>query len=643
VPLADLIPPAFRRADVAEKRKGGSAPVRALGANDLQSPYAMKLPERAGFVPGIPQGGIDEYQQSLGASTGTDRRSLLEELYDTYISVPWSWTCVQVIARTVTAGGLYSDWDADSGEGDQEKPQKPPEVVALDRFYAWCNPTQDIRQLLRNCIADLLVFGDAMLEVVWSGPTPVALYNLDVVTTFPVADEHGAVSKYVQLTDFGQRAEFEPREVIHISLDAARPGVFGISPTQAMLQPMMAWLWAAATGKEMLRKGLPPNLHVDLAAGLSAAETTRWDNQYRSRNLGSKNIGAPVITKGGGKVAELATGRLMDVLEAKDRARDEILAGYGVPPAEANVIESGNLGGGTGDSQHRSFMINTCDPIGAIVLEKLNFHIAVQGFGVKGWRSRFGEVDYRDSVVVEQIRDMRVRNGSWTRNRYAAEIGEPRVDGGDDPVLVERQAIIRWEDIGRYSDAEIAAMEASSQQMPGMQTPRAPKIGAESLQAQRALLRSALGAYYRAGLDESDGDQDGDEAQAAVKAQLGKDFPATAIGWVDQAEWHGPVRVPVDQIATGDREKWAASHDPGRVAKIARKLRGGGAHAAGKQLKPVILVRTPGKTQDVVADGHHHVLAYMNAGQAVWAYVGRTDHDSGPWDEMHSSQLAGNR
>jgi hypothetical protein len=637
VPLADLIPPAFRRgSDVAEKRKG-PVPQRAMGANDLQSAYAVRLPERAGFVPGIPQGGIDEYQQSLGASTGTDRRSLLEELYDVYVSVPWSWTCVQVIARTITAGGLYSDWDADSGEGDKEKPEKPPEVVALDRFYAFCNPTQDIRQLLRNCIADLQVFGDALLEVVWAGPTPVALYNLDICTTFPVADEHGAVSKYVQLTDFGQRAEFEPREVIHISLDAARPGVFGISPTQAMMQPMMAWLWAAATEKEMLRKGLPPNVHVDLAAGLSATETTRWDNQYQSRNLGAKNIGRPTITKGGGKVTELSTGKLADVLAAKDKARDEIVAGYGVPPAQANIIESGNLGGGTGDSQFRSFMINTCGPIGAILLEKLNFHIAVQGFNVRGWQSKFGEVDYRDSVVVEQIRDMRVRNGSWTRNKYATEIGEPRVDGGDDPVLVERQAIIRWEDIGRYSDAEIAAMEASA--MPGPKPPSGG--GGETSAEKRAALREALAAYHAESKRAANGKvtvpQSEDVTRQAVYAQLAKDFPPSVIAWVkDPAiRWEGPQRVPADHIDLSDRDEWNASKD-GTVPRFRRKL--AGAHAKGKQLKPVVLVRTPASHGDLIADGHHRADAYLDAGQAVWAYVARTSEDHGPWEEMATAQ-----
>ena len=633
MPLAGWIPPAFRR-EVSEKK--AAARVAATTGADLQ-PRA--LPGRTGYVPGIPQGGIDEYSQSVGASTGSDRRSLLQELFDSYLSVPWSWTCVQVIARTITAGGLYTDWDADTGEGD-EAPDKPPAVVALERFYSFCNPTQDIRQLLRNAIADLQVFGDALLEVVWDGPTPVALYNLDVVTTYPKADEHGTVTAWVQLTDFGQRAEFEPRDVIHISLDSARPGITGVSPTQAMLQPMMAWLFAAAAEKEMLRKGLPPNIHADLPAGTSDTDVTRWDNQYRTQNLGSRNIGNPIKTRGGGKITELATGKLADILEAKDKARDEILSGYLVPPAEAGVIESGNLGGGTGDSQHRSFQINTCDPIAGILLEKLNFHIAVQGFGVTGWQSKFREVDYRDSMVVEQIRDTRLRNGTWTRNRYAAEIGEPPVTGGDLAVLVDRQNLVLWSDMEAMSKATVAAKNPAAAGMlppgapPPFGQPGQPGTPGESA-AQRAMLREALRRYRAAGQALYE------DVSSGVYAQMAKSFPAPAIGWVkDQAQWDGPRWVPLDQVDMSDRDQWDASRpqDAGKVARVGRKMRR--ALKKGQQPKPAVLVRWPGSDKDVPVDGHHHILAAERDGQhSIWAYVGHVDGEKGPWLDTASREI----
>ncbi|MDI5965728.1 phage portal protein [Streptantibioticus silvisoli] len=491
---------------------------RLLGDRDpfpiteAATPGPAKLPERTGYEYGVPPGGLTEYRQGMGASTQTDRSSMMTELYEAYLSCPWSWASVTAISRTITAGGVVTDWDNDDGEGDQETPDKPAEVLTLERLLAYCNPTEDIRQLLRNVIVDLMVFGDAFIEITWVGNQPVALYNLDCPTTFPLTDEHGQVTGYVQTTEFGQRAQFEPREVVHIALDAPRSGVFGVSPTQAALLPITTWLFAASNGKEIFRKGQPPTIHVDFPAGMSPSEMTKWLNQYAVRNIGPRNLGAPITTKGGGTVNELSQGKVADLQSFLDQKRDEILACYGVPPSKATVIESGNLGGGTGESQDKTFRVNTCQPIAELILEKLNFHIARQGFGVAGWHMKFRDIDMRDSATIEDIRDQRLRNGSWTLNRYRAEIGEPPVDGGDDPTLVDRQNLVLWRDIARMSAANIAAKGApavaAGEQPPGGEqmepeadTPQGEPPEESHQDRYRRRLREAL-ARLPGGVDE---------------------------------------------------------------------------------------------------------------------------------------------
>lgn len=432
-----------------------------------------QTPERSGYEYGIAPGGLNEYNQGVGASTQSDRRSLMTELYDCYISCPWAFAAVNAVARTITAGGLVTDWDSDSGEGNQEMPDKPPEVLALERLLDFTNPREDIRQLMRGVITDLMVFGDAFIEVVWVGNLPVSLYSLDAPSMFPIADEHGTISGYVQVTDYGQRATFEPREVIHISMDAPRSGVFGVSPLLAAQVPITAWMFAAATGKEMVRKGLPASLHIDFPAGMQPAEINRWLAQYAQRNIGPRNIGYPIPTKNGAHVTELQHSRLADIETYLDQKRDEILAALGVPPAKATVIESGHLGAGTGESQDKTFRVNTCQPIAELVLEKINFHIVRHGFGITNWHVKFADIDMRDSKTIEDIRDTRLRNGSWTLNRYRTEIGEPPVDGGDDAVLVDRQNIVMWADMDAMSKAMVASKNTAAP--PGL----VPSITAE--------------------------------------------------------------------------------------------------------------------------------------------------------------------
>lgn len=449
-----------------------------LGPRDVtESTVKLAAPAnvtRTGFEYGVGPSGLNDVNTGMGAATSTDRRTVLTQLFDAYLTCPWAWAGVNAIARTITAGPLVFDWDSDDGEGDQQQPDKPAEVLQCERLFKFVNQREDMRQLLRGAIADLLVFGDAYIEVCWVGNQPVALYSLDAPSMFPLADQHGQISGYVQSTELGQKATFEPRDVIHISLDSPRSGIFGTPPVQAALLPITSWLFTAATLKQIYRKGNPPSLHVDLPASYSPTETTRWRNKYATENLGPSNIGVPVTTKGGGHVNELGARRIDELLHAKDQARDEILAALGVPPAEAGVIESGNIGGGTGESQRKSFLINTCQPIAALLLEKLNYHLVQQGFDIVGWHLKFAEVDMRDSEIIEKIRDTRLRNGSWTLDRYRAEIGEPPTDGGNNAVLVDRQNLVLWRDLETYSSSGIAMRLKGSALEPDEPSPGAP-------------------------------------------------------------------------------------------------------------------------------------------------------------------------
>lgn len=412
---------------------------------------------RAGFEYGIGPSGLTEWNQNLGASTQDDRRTLMSQLYEVFLTCPWVWACANAIARTITAGGLQVDWDQDD-DGDEEKPDKPVEVVQLERLLKFCNPREDIRQLMRSVICDLLVFGDAFIEVVWLLGIPVGLYSLDSPSTSPLADQHGNITGYVQVTDYGQRATFEPHQVIHISLDSPRSGVFGVSPTQAAMMPVLVWLYTAATLKETFRKGNPPPLHADLPASDSPAEVNKWVAQYMTRNVGPRNIGRPVVTRGGGTINELQANRIQEYLQTLDQKRDEIIATFGVPPAEVGIIESGNLGGGTGESQRKTYKSNTCSPIAELVLEKINYHITQQGFRITdGWKLKFGEVDLREDKVVEDIRAKRVETGQYTLNRARAEIGEPPIEGGDTPIILTKDGVVAVRDLVALSTAIIAA------------------------------------------------------------------------------------------------------------------------------------------------------------------------------------------
>ena len=426
--------------------------------------------QRLGYEYGA---GLTPSSARNAAAYSQERLQILNQLHQAYLTCPWVAAPIDLIARTVTAGGLQVV--ADTAE-DGEVPPDPPEVVRLKRLLRYTNPREDMVQLLRSAVIDLNLFGDAFIEVVTLLGEPVALYTLDATTMTVVADDHGEVTGYVQQVDGagGSRtAEFTTDQVIHISLDAPRGGIYGVGPAQKALLPVTAWLFAEATIKENFRRGDPPRLHVDLAH-FQDTEVQRWREQYMVFNLGPKAVGTPVITTNGGIVSVLDPRKVTDYLDTTRQLRDEIIACFGTPPGKLGIIETGNLGGGTAEGQDKTFRVNTVIPIANLVLEKINFHLLQAGFGIAGFHLEFGEIDYRDSKTVEEIRDLRLRAGAYTINRWRQEISEPRIEGGDDAVLVDRQNLVKWSDMDAMSKAGIALKLKGTALEPGEPKPGEP-------------------------------------------------------------------------------------------------------------------------------------------------------------------------
>lgn len=468
----------------------------SAAATVVKPPTAAQV-RRAGYEYGIPLNATSTSSQIAATS---ERQQVLSQLHQAYMSCNWVSASVDLIARTVTAGGLQIV--ADTMDTDGDVPPEPAEVTRIRRLVRFVNPREDMVQLLRCAATDLMLFGDAYIEVVSLLGEPVALYTLDATTMTVIADQHGEVSGYVQDVDGVRRANFDPDQVIHISLDAPRGGLYGVSPAQKVLLPVTAWLFTMATLKECFRRGDPPRVHVDLQ-DLQDADVQRWREQYSVFNLGPKAVGTPLITTGGGKVTVLDQRKVTDYLDADRQLRDQIIGAFGVPPAKLGIIESGNLGSGSGESQDKTFRVNTVIPIANLILEKLNFHLVQLGFNIAGWHLEFGEIDYRDSKVIEEIRDMRLRNGSYTLNRYRDEIGEPPVEGGDEAVLVERTGVVEWSAVGRMSEALIAKNAApgiaAGVQVPGVALHPEPPPGVVPPMASLPVPQDQDGAGLRPG------------------------------------------------------------------------------------------------------------------------------------------------
>jgi len=428
-------------------------------------------PKRAGYATGVPLGGTSEQNPGESVTAGTlDRPTFMQQLMQAYLACTWASASVDTIARTATAGGLEVTYIG-GVTGENVTPEAPEEVKKIQELLNYINPKDDVRQLMRSIVTDLLIFGDSFTEVVWTMGEPVALYQLDPQTMTVIADEHGVIKGYVQKTATNRIARFKPNEVIHVKFDSPGDTLYGVSPTQKNILPITSWLFTAALIKETMKRGDPMRAHVDWPLALPESEMKRLQQQYATRNLGARNIGNLFETKGGAIVNEMGVNQINNWLSTLQQRRDEILSGYGVPPSKVGVVESGNIGGGTGTSQDKTFRVNTVGPIQELVLEKFSFALLYQAHGIKDWTLKFGVVDWRDDEVIEQIRDQRIRNGSWTINRARADIGEPPIEGGDDPILVDRQNMVLWSDLKELSTANLNIAKVQGTPQNAMQGP----------------------------------------------------------------------------------------------------------------------------------------------------------------------------
>jgi hypothetical protein len=418
---------------------------------------------RLGYAEGVPNGGATATQPGDSwQGDSSNRQARMDQLLGLYVNCYPVSVAIDVIAKTATAGGLTPRPIRDINSPVELKQKAPPGVVAVTKLLRYVNPSMDARQLMRGVLTDMYIYGDSFTEVVYLRGAPLALYPLDPSTITVLTDDHGDPTGYYQQTKRNKIAKFALQQVIHVRFDAPGNTIYGLSPIEKLILPVTTWIFGASLLRMTFMKGDPLRAHVDWPIALPDVERQRFQDQYRTKNLGLQNIGALLETKGGATVQELGTNNIAVWRNNQADVRDEILSGLGVPRSKAGVSQPGGLGGGLGVSEDRNFRINTIGPAQELVLEKFSFSLLYQAYGVEDWALFFGTVDWRDDFILEQIRDMRIRNGVWSINRARADVGEPSIPGGDVAVLVDRQNMVVIRDLDALSAANLAVVQLAA-------------------------------------------------------------------------------------------------------------------------------------------------------------------------------------
>jgi HK97 family phage portal protein len=354
-------------------------------------------------------------RQLISYLPGNDSSGVLPDIdfeifNEMFEQTSWIRAVVGVICKAVTARG-YSVVPTQPNAD-------PKNAEILLNFFTTCNPNDTFVEILDDITRDVYVFGNAFIELVRDARgTPREMWNLDATTMRVRADEHGAIQGYVQVPRYATRGasqvDFGALDVIHLKLGTKGSTLYGLSPLVSLILPVTVDKFAQIYNRAFFLNGAKiRGAFIMKDATPEQVERNREYLQARAKNPDLAH--ADLVLEGAIEFKQIGVNQKdMEFLQLREFTRNEILAVYGVPPSKVSIIETGNIGAGTGEQQTQTFYEETILPHQMRVAEKITKHIIRQGFGITDWAFQFNKrsIDEKDQAEIFNIY---LQNGVYT-------------------------------------------------------------------------------------------------------------------------------------------------------------------------------------------------------------------------------------
>ena len=229
---------------------------------------------------------------------------------------------------------------------------------------------------------------------------------------------------------------FEPENLIHIYEPKIqiRGSKWGTSLIDTIAQNIRLELLGMNHNSEIFENhGLDPRGVISFDKDLKPQQVK--DNIIRLKKQKNKK---GIIAMQGGTYQQINnSNKDMEFLELVRYSRDCIITMFGVPPAKVGIIETANLGTGSGESQDKNFakVINT------------NCQVIEDAFNKNLGRSGFQELfefireDHENKLTRAEIEDKQLRNGTTYINEVRSGYGLEPVDWGNVPMNYSQYAL----------------------------------------------------------------------------------------------------------------------------------------------------------------------------------------------------------
>ena len=361
-----------------------------------------------------------------------DNRKRKRGLYELWRKSTVLGTAVDVIAKRFVSGHwLLEPRSKYQGRQDKTSRDNKAHWLLLMEFLSYCNESEDFKQILYKSIIDLIVFGETYLEVVWKGPVPFELYTCDAVSMDYAGDGYGGVKyfTYGRPDAYKRLKRIDPQAIIRVWTADQQNPQRAWTPLENMINPLYSDNMMVRTQQKTFENmGSYGHIVYNLPVGSTREQARQLNVYFDEQFSGVNNARRDRVTFGGVTVQELKNSGLdADFLKGRNEARYESLGRLHVPPAMVSLIESGNIGGGTGEAQERAFLNNTVYFYGGLLMEKLTYQLAVRRFAIEDWVISIKYADFFGDPFQESAK---------TVNEKRRELELPPLPGCDVPIIM---------------------------------------------------------------------------------------------------------------------------------------------------------------------------------------------------------------
>lgn len=286
---------------------------------------------------------------------------------------------------------------------------------------------------LRKVYRDLLIFGDAYLNVIYSrSRKPIRLKRIAPWTIHIKANLKGHVEFYVQKNPmYGDEEpiKFFPNEMLHFRIDDPGNDLYGMSPLESIKTAVTADLYASNWNKNFFKNGASTGT-IMVVKDATIDEIERNKRWLEENYTGTDNAHKPLILTGDVEVHHsVMNHEEMSFLQGRQYLKNEILAVLDVPPAK--IGEMGSANRSNSKEQDKSFRSESVAPLQWVVESVISDQLLRQILGVKDTVFQHSQADIRDAQEQMNLWVDGTQNGILNINEVRGKLGLAPIDGGD--------------------------------------------------------------------------------------------------------------------------------------------------------------------------------------------------------------------